>query len=356
MSKLKEYLNDFFTPNGIFVTNFKKSPPIRYIIFGLLLALIPLLQELDLIAYYSVSIFAKILVFTIVALGLNLLLGFSGLISLGTAGFVGFGAYGVAFFVNIYGFPYEISALLTLIIAGLIGAFIGLFSLKVDGIYLAIATLFVGEIFRQIFTQVTWFSGGYSGAKFKYPTLLGFIGLDRNKTFIFMVIILILLMIAIYNIVNSRTGRALMAMSRSEHAAQAMGISLLKYRLIAFITSTIFAAIGGILYVSYFKYVEPTEWNLNLSLVIIAMVVVGGFKSIFGIFLGAFIIRGVPDFWLKEFFKSSSGFSYIFSGVLIIIVIMFYSNGFVYIGYDLKKLYYKIKLKIKSKEVKTNER
>ena len=142
-----------------------------------------------------------------------------------------------------------------------------------------------------------------------------------------------------------------MAMSRSEHAAQAMGISLLKYRLVAFISATLFATLAGVLYVSFFRYVEPTAWNLNLSLLIIAMVVVGGFKSIFGTFIGAFIIYGVPNLWLKEFFQSVSGLSYIFSGILIIVVIMFYPYGAVYIWYDMKKLYYKLKLRLKKKVI-----
>jgi len=133
-----------------------------------------------------------------------------------------------------------------------------------------------------------------------------------------------------------------------------MGISLLKYRLVAFITATLFATLGGILYVSFFKYVEPTGWNLNLSLLIIAMVVVGGFKSIFGSFLGAFIIYGLPTLWLKELFGDIPGFSYIFSGILIIVVIMFYPHGVTYIFEDAKKLYYKINHRI-TKKVKHNE-
>jgi len=348
--KILKWLIEFFSPHGIMTSSFKKSPPLRYVLFGVLLALAPLLIKYELMEYSTLSVIALLVIYTIVALGLNLLLGFSGLISLGTAGFVGFGAYGLVFFSNEYNLTFFMAAIITLIIAGLIGALIGLFSLKVEGIYLAIATLFVGEIFLQIFRQVTWFSGGFSGQRFHYPhfnLLFGTFEIDRNITYIFLVIMLIITMIVIYNIVNSRSGRALMAMSRSQHAAQAMGISLLKYRLVAFMVATLFATLGGVLYVSFFKFVEPTGWNLNLSLLIIAMVVVGGFKSIFGTFIGAFVIYGLPTLWLKELFKGTTGFSYIFSGVLIIVVIMFYPYGAVYIWQDIKKLYYKIKFKLK---------
>ncbi|MCK5219143.1 branched-chain amino acid ABC transporter permease [bacterium] len=352
--KIINWLKEFFSPKGIMSTSFKNSPPLRYVLFGLSLCIAPLLIKYEIMEYSTLSVIATILIYAIVALGLNLLLGFSGLISLGTAGFVGFGAYGIVYFSNEFELTFFAATIITLIIAGLIGALIGLFSLKVEGIYLAIATLFIGEIFLQIFRQVTWFTGGFSGQRFHYPQfnfIFKIYEMDRNITYIFLVVMLVLTMIIIYNIVNSRTGRALMAMSRSEHAAQAMGISLLKYRLVAFISATLFATLAGVLYVSFFRYVEPTAWNLNLSLLIIAMVVVGGFKSIFGTFIGAFIIYGVPNLWLKEFFQSVSGLSYIFSGILIIVVIMFYPYGAVYIWYDMKKLYYKLKLRLKKKVI-----
>lgn len=318
----------------------------KYTLFILAMCFLPLLSELDIIEYSALSVWAYIIVFSVVAIGLNVLLGFSGLISLSTAGFVGFGAYGVVYFSNTWGLGFFGGTLVTLLIAAAIGALIGLFSLKVEGIYLAIATLFVGEILLQIFKKVTWFSGGFSGVRFHYPEFnLGFttIELSRNFTFIFILLILLLIMVGTYNLTQSRTGRALMAMSRSEHAAQAMGISLMKYRLTAFIYATVLASLGGVLYVSFFRFVDPTGWNLNLSLQIIAMVVVGGFKSIFGTVIGVYIIYGIPQFFLKEFFASASGFSYIFSGVLIILVVMFYPYGAVYIRHDIKKLYTKLK-------------
>lgn len=348
MNKFKEWAKEFFNPKGVMSKRFVKSPPILYVIFGLIISLAPMLIEHDLMEYSALSTIARMIIFTVVALGLNLLLGFSGLISLGTAGFIGYGAFGVIFFSNTFGLNFIGATIVTIIIAAIFGALIGLFSLKVEGIYLAIATLFVGEILLEMFRQFSWFTGGYSGTRFHYPQFNLFVGtfeIDRNLTYVLLVIVLIITMIIIYNIVNSKTGRALMAMSRSQHAAQAMGISLIKYRLFAFITATVFATLAGVLYASFIKHVTPDGWDLNLSLMLIAIVVVGGFKSIFGTVLGTFIIYGLPEFWLKELFQSFSGFSYIFQGVLIIVVIMFYPNGAIYIGHDLKKLYYRIRRK-----------
>jgi branched-chain amino acid transport system permease protein len=304
----------------------------------------PVFSEIGIMQNSTVRLVGYVIIFSVVALGLNLLLGFSGLVSLGTAGFMGFGAYMFVFFSNNVFDGFFVATIATLVIAGGIGALIGLLSLRIEGIYLAIGTLFIGEIFLQIFRNVDWFTGGFSGQRFHHPQfnlLFTQITLSRNVTYLFMVLILVFVMWMIYNLVNSRTGRALMAMSRSEHAAQAMGISILKYRLVAFVAATVLATLGGILYVSYFRFVDPTPWNLNRSLLIIAMVVVGGFKSIFGSVLGAFVIYGVPELYLKDIFSSNPEFSFIFAGVLIIVVIMFYPHGAIYIGYDVKKLYYK---------------
>jgi branched-chain amino acid transport system permease protein len=259
---------------------------------------------------------------------------------------MGLGAYIFVFFSNNIYDGFFVATIVTIIITAGIGALIGLLSVRVEGIYLAIGTLFIGEIFLQVFKSVDWFTGGYSGAKIhhiQFNLIVTEITLSRNMTYVFSVFVLVLVMIAIYNLINSRTGRALMAMSRSEHAAQAMGVSIIKYRLIAFITATVLATIGGILYVSYYKYVGPDGWNLSLSLIIIAMVVVGGFKSIFGTALGAFIIYAIPELYLKDLFSSNPQFSAIFAGILIIVVIMFYPHGAIYLGVDIKKLYHKFK-------------
>ncbi len=330
-------------------------PQAQYIVFGLLFSLIAWLPHLDVIKWGTMGVFAYIAIYTIVALGLNLLLGFSGLISLSTAGFIGAGALGIGVFLQL-GWPFELAVIAVVLISAAIGGLIGLFSLKVDGIYLAIATLFVGEILSQIYKQVPIFGG--QAIRIGSIEFLGNFELsmisqtDRSILFMIVAIIMGLFMVLMHNIVHSKTGRALLAMSRSEHAAQAMGISLMRYRLIAFMSATIFATVGGIMYAIYFQNVPTTSWGLELSLFMIAMVVVGGFKSIYGTFIGVIVIHGIPNLFLKDLFGD---ISYIFSGILIILVIIFYPRGFVYIGHDIKKYYYKLKEKFKRDEVTNND-
>lgn len=319
---------------------------IGFLVVGL--SLILLFSELDLMRYSTVSLFAYLIIFTIVAMGLNILLGYSGLMSLGTAGFVGFGAYGVVYFEKI-GLPFEFAGLATMAIATILGLIIGLFSLKVEGVYLAISTLAVGEIFSQVFRRITWFTNAFSGVHYKYPTLFGFIDLKRETTYIFLVLIMGLMMVVMYHLTTSKTGRAMLAMSRSKSSAQAMGVSISKYKLFSFVTAILYATIGGILYASFYKYVQPLDWNLMLTLLVLAMVVVGGMKSIFGSFFGVFIIYGVPKLWLEDWFSNIDGVAYIFSGVLIIVVVMFYPYGMIHVLQDIKKIYFKLKFRRQKK-------
>jgi branched-chain amino acid transport system permease protein len=345
--------NKIQVKNGNPVLNaFRKYPQLQFGLLSLLLIVLAFLPHFRLMRFSTMSVFAYMTIYTVVALGMNLLLGFSGLVSLGTAGFIGAGALGMGIFLNM-GLPFSVSAVLILLITAGLGALIGLFSLKVESIYLAIATLFVGEILRQVYTSVPIFGGEF--IPIKGVTFFGVIELnqinqiDRSILYSIVVVVMFLSMVAMYNIVKSRTGRALMAMSRSEHAAQAMGVNILKYRMIAFIAATLFATLGGILYALYFQSAPTRAWTLNITLIVIAMVVVGGFKSIMGTFLGAFVIYGIPNLFLKEFLGDVS---YIFSGVLIIVVILFYPQGFVYIGRDFQKWIGKLQNRSGRKDVR----
>ena len=144
------------------------------------------------------------------------------------------------------------------------------------------------------------------------------------------------------NIMKSPTGRALLAMRNSESAAQAMGVSIFRYRLLAFIVSTVYALLGGVFYMSYISFSIPTTWTIAFSLNILAAVIVGGSQSIYGIILGTFMIFGLnlAVFQQIQFFIDNPAISVVFNGVLIIVVIMFYPGGLIRL---VNTLYYKAK-------------
>ena len=179
------------------------------------------------------------------------------------------------------------------------------------------------------------FTNGFSGKPASFPLLLGTFQLDRTTTYYLIVFVLTIIMLITYNMINGQLGRALNAMRGSEPAAQAMGVNLLKYRLVAFALATIYASVAGVLYVHFIRFSYPSIWSLKLSLDFLAMIIIGGLRSIYGTVLGAFIVFAVPDLFLKQipFFDQ---WSYVFNGVLIILVIMFYPHGLIYIGHDVK--------------------
>jgi branched-chain amino acid transport system permease protein len=228
-------------------------------------------------------------------------------------------------------------------VAAILGTLVGFVSLRVSGIYLAIATLCVSEILRKTFEELDDFTNGFSGLTANYPSFFG-IRLDRNATFILLVIAMILIMMLTHNLVNGQMGRALHAMRGSEVAAQAMGVHLLKYRLIVFALATVYATLGGTLYMHFIKFSYPTTWNMMLSLNILAMVVIGGLRSLYGTVAGAFIVYVLPDLVLKRIpvIGDIDGIAYIVTGILIVLIIMFYPQGVVQLKNDVVRLFRRV--------------
>lgn len=328
-----------------------RNPYLQYLIFGLAICLLPLLARSGIMPSSFLVILGGVIIYSVVALGLNLLLGYSGLISLGTAGFMGMGAYISGYLTESLGMPFIPALLLAILAASILGSLVGFVSLRVAGIYLAIATLCVSEILRKTFEELDQFTNGFSGLTASYPHLFGK-ALTRENTFILMTVVLILVMMLTHNLVHGQMGRALHAMRGSEVAAQAMGINLLKYRLTVFAIATAYAALGGVLYMHFIKFSYPSTWNLMLSLNILAVVVIGGLRSIYGTVIGALVVFAVPDLVLKRIpvIGEIDGIAYIFTGLLIILVIMFYPHGLVGVRTDIKKFFSRGKDRKKKKE------
>jgi branched-chain amino acid transport system permease protein len=305
-----------------------KNPHLQFIAFGIILALLPTLGPAIGLKTSTLQTLGFVLIYSIVALGLNLLLGYSGLISLGTAGFMGLGAYLAAYFQDDLGLGFWLALLAALVIPTLIGLVVGVISLRIRSIYLAIATLCIAEILLKTFEQLEWFTRGTAGKQSAYPVIFG-LETDRSSVFVVIVICLVIVMMLTHNMVNGQMGRALHAMRSSEVAAAAMGVNILKYKLFAFSIATMYAGLAGALYLFFLRSSYPTTWSLFLSLNLIAVVVVGGLRSIYGTIAGAFVIWAIPELVLKKLpvIGDVAGLAYIFSGILIVVVIMFFPQG-----------------------------
>lgn len=314
---------------------------IKYCLYGLILAMVPFLAEVDLMKNSTVMIIGTTLIYAIAALGLNVLLGYAGLLSLATAGFMGLAAYLSAYITEQLQLPFELSLIVAVVVPTLLGILVGILSLKFEGIYLAIATLVVSEILREIFIGFDSFTNGTSGALASYPHFLVGLDLDRQGMYFLIVFLMVVVFILVYNLTKGKTGRALNAMRGSHAAAQAMGINIFHYRLVAFAISAFLASVSGVLYVHYVGIAYPTTWSLNLSLDSLAIVVIGGYRSITGTLIGAFLVYGLTEMVLKPlpFFAELAP---IIKGVMIILFILYYPNGIANLQYTVVSLWRKV--------------
>lgn len=318
-----------------------KNPYVGYVAFGVVMMLFPLLVQAGLLKSNYISIMGSVIIYSIAALGLNLLLGYSGLISLGTAGFMGLAAYISAFITNDMHLPFELALLVAVAIPTLLGLLVGAISLRIEGLYLAIATLAVSEILRKTFSEFQSITNGFSGKSIGWVKLFGFMKTNALIMYAVLVVVLVIVMVLIHNLVSGQAGRAMNAMRGSEAAAQAMGVNLIRTRLMAFALATGLASLSGVLYMHFNKYTYPATWTMGMSLNLLAAIVIGGVRNIYGTILGVFIVFAVPDLLLKQipYFGTIPNFAYIVNGLLIILVIMFYPAGFIQVINDIKKLF-----------------
>ena len=304
------------------------NPLTQILVFMAAMSLLQLLSIAGLISSSFVYALGNTLIYAIIAIGFCLLLGYSGLASLGTAGFIGIGAYTAFYIMQEFGLPYIVAFLVTLAVSLIIGVVVGFISLRIEGIYLAILTLGLAEIIRNLLMVIK----ATIKLDIENVQLLG-IQLTDRETFFLILFTFGVLMWLTANLIRSPTGRAMLAMKNSTSAAQAMGISLMKYRLLAFVISTVFAALGGLMYMMFVRTMTTatsTLLTLTTSLNILGAVIIGGAKSLWGTTFGVFVIYGLQSMFLSKipFFVENPAFITMITGVLIIVVVMFFPGGF----------------------------
>ena len=319
------------------VQAFFRHPLSQIILFVVILAVIQLLSMAGIVSNSLVFAIGNTLIYAIIAIGFCLLLGYSGLASLGTAGFIGLGAYSAFYVVQEFGMPYIAALLVTLVVSIVIGVVVGFISLRIEGIYLAILTLGLAEIIRNLLMAMR----STIQIEIENVRLFGLLMDTRGGYFLILLTFAVLFWVTA-NLINSPAGRAMLAMKNSTSAAQAMGISLMKYRLLAFVISTVFAAIGGLLYMMYVRTMTTatsTLLTLTTSLNILGAVIIGGAKSLWGTTFGVFIIYGIQSMFLSRipFFIENPAFMTMVTGVLIILVVMFFPGGFAQIIHQAKQ-------------------
>ena len=248
--------------------------------------------------YWLTALLIPFLVFSLASLGLNILTGYAGQLSLGTAAFMAVGAVAAYNFqLRIPGIPILLSFVLGGGTAALVGILFGLPSLRIKGFYLAVATLAAQFFIPWLVTKVGWFSNySASGVITAQPIVIFGRALDTpQEKYLLVLCIVALMALLAKNLVRSRIGRAWMAVRDMDVAAEVIGIRILRTKLIAFAVSSFYCGVAGALYAfAYLGSVEPDGFNLDLSFRILFMVIVGGVGSILGSFLGAAFITLMP--------------------------------------------------------------
>jgi branched-chain amino acid transport system permease protein len=250
--------------------------------------------------YWFSAILIPFLIFALAALGLNILTGYAGQLSLGSAAFMAVGAYAAYNFqLRIEGIPVLLSFILAGFCAAAVGVLFGLPSLRIKGFYLAVATLAAQFFVVWVLTKFAWFSNNSSSGVISAQKMHMF-GIDINtpaRKYLFVLGIVCVMALLAKNLVRSSTGRAWMAVRDMDVAAEVIGIPLMQTKLLAFAVSSFFCGVAGALYAfCYLGSVEPDGFSLDLSFRILFMIIIGGVGSILGAFLGSAFILLLPIF------------------------------------------------------------
>lgn len=321
------------------------------------IALLVLLGSLPFVVKgYYLTIINLMAINAIVALGLNLLVGNTGQISLGHAGFVAIGAYTLALLLKI-GVPFVLALAAGGLLAALFGAFLGIPSLRLEGPYLAIATLGFGLAVTVIIGRTELF-GGRMGIGVPKPNF-SWTGQTYDTSLYYVIVVITILMtVFARNILKSRIGRAFQAVRDSDIAASAIGINLAYYKTLSFAISAFFAGIAGGLWALYLSFINPTLFSFLMSILFLAMILVGGLGSIAGSIMGAIVVtflnlqlENVVEIPLlgdllkafSEKFMTLSGISnvaLVFMGLILILIVVFEPLGLYGIWLRIK-LYWK---------------
>ena len=244
---------------------------------------------------YYITLFIQVSYLGIAALGLNILVGYTGQISLGHGAFFGFGAFASAWMNTSFGIPVFLCIPLAGFLTMAVGMMFGMPAARIKGLYLAIATLAAQFIIEDFFGRAEWFSGGAAGSMAEPLSLFGFV-FDTDQSFFYVALFaLVFMYIWGCNLMRSRDGRAFVAVRDHYLSAEIMGVKLNKYRLLSFGVSSFYAGIGGALYAHYLGYVSAEGFTIFMSIQFLAMIIIGGLGSINGTLMGVVFMVLLPE-------------------------------------------------------------
>jgi len=301
-------------------------PKYRNIIYGVLLTLAIFFPHI--FSTYQTSIMTTALMYVVLGLGLNIVVGLAGLLDLGYVAFYAVGAYSYALLNYYYGLGFWVCLPIGGLLAAFFGILLGIPVLRLRGDYLAIVTLGFGEIIRLILENWGKFSQGPSGvSNIPRPGFFGMeMPLETAMIYLFylMILLVIITIFFVDRLQNSRLGRAWIALREDEIACQAMGIDKMKTKLVAFSLGAFWAGIVGVIFAAKTTFVSPRSFSFLESAIILSIVVLGGMGSIIGVIIGALVLILLP-----EYLRALSEYRMLAFGALLVGMMVFRPQGII---------------------------
>jgi branched-chain amino acid transport system permease protein len=275
---------------------------------------------------YYLSVMSLAYIFAIAAVGLNLIVGYTGQLNLAHAGFMAIGAYTVGILTVDYGVPFWVTFILAGLLAALVGFVVGIVSLRLKGHYFAIFTLCVGLIMFLIIEKWESLTHGVVGVMdIPAATSIGPISFASNIGQYYLVLFFLVLGVwLMHRIVSSLLGRTFIAIRNSEDLAEALGINLMRNKILAFMISTFYAGIAGALYAGYVRFLGPDLARETNTFDMIAFTLVGGIGTLLGPVVGAVVVS-----WVTQSLQALQDYRMVVFGPLLILLIMFVPNGII---------------------------
>lgn len=297
----------------------KKVSPIKVLIIAAIIIIIPIVTP----NMYIMQIINMIGIYIILGIGINILTGYTGQLSLGQAAFFGIGAYATALLNTRAGWGFLPCMLASMIITAAFGVVLAIPALKVKGSYLALLTMGFGEVVHIVMINWTAVTNGTAGIlDIESPVIFGF-AFDNLKKYYFLIAVIVLLCLAYQNaIIRSRVGRAFVAIREDNEAAELTGINITTYKIRAFVLASVYCGIAGCLYAMMIKYVSPDTFVSNTSSVILWTAIVGGFGTVVGPVFGGIIMQTLP-----EILRFLGNWRLVVYGLILLIVILRFPGG-----------------------------
>ncbi|MFW5693550.1 MAG: ABC transporter permease subunit [Alkalispirochaeta sp.] len=294
-----------------------------YITFFLLVIIFPLVNSL-----YQTSIMSTALIYVMLALGLNIVIGLGGMLHLGYIAFFAVGAYTYGILNHFFGIGFWVALPIGAVLATVAGVLLALPVIRLRGDYLAIVTLGFAEIVRIVFNNWTSLTGGPQGiGGIPRPGLFGLeMNLSTATTYTYYIIVaaVALTIFVVWRFENSRLGRALVAMGEDDIAAESMGIDITRTKVIAFALGSLWAGMGGVIFASRTTFINPASFTVWQSVIVLSCVVLGGMGSIPGVIVGALGLILIP-----EYLRAFSDYRMLMFGAILVTMMVFRPGGLI---------------------------